>query len=53
MVIKYGPSKSCRGCDFAIGKVQGRRPHNDYCNERFIELSELPGNEELKEAIDK
>ena len=36
-----------------MGKIQGGRPHNDYCRKRFIELSEVPGNEELRDVINK
>ena len=53
LVVKYGPSKGCKGCEYATGKIQGRRPHNDYCRKRFIELSEIPGNEDLKDVINK
>ena len=53
LVIKYGPSKGCAGCKYALGQQSWIQGHTQYCRKRFLELSEVPGNEALKEKIDK
>ena len=45
--------QGCYGCKFARGEITYAKGHNGACWKRFLELSETPGNEELKSKINK
>ena len=51
LVEKYGPTKGCYGCKFAKGEITYIKGHNDACRKRFLEMSETPGDEDLKSKI--
>ena len=53
MVVKYGPTKGCRGCSWATGRSNHKQSHSDECRKRFIEKSNEPGNEDLKHKVDQ
>ena len=53
LVIKYGKTKGCAGCKYAAGEQSWFQGHSQHCRKRFLELSEEPGNEELKGKIDR
>ena len=50
---KYGQTKGCKGCLWATGNYGSRQAHNENCKKRFLELSDEPGNEDLKSKINK
>ena len=45
MIEKYCPSDKCLGCKYAMREYRSRQTHSDLCRKRFLELSEMPGNE--------
>ena len=53
IVTMYGPKKGCKGCEYALGQVGGRRNHTDHCRKRLIDLSNEFGNEKLKDMLDQ
>ena len=53
IVVKYGPTKGCLGCKRALGEISYYQGHTDHCRKRFLELSNEPGNEELKSRLDQ
>ena len=52
MVENYGGTDGCPGCR-AINNKTSKQTHNAECRKRFINLSEVPGNEELKAKLNK
>ena len=53
LIIKYGQTKGCYGCKFAVGEISYAKGHNENCRKRFMDMSEQPGFEELKSKMDK
>ena len=53
LVIKYGITEGCYGCNFALGEITYAKGHNDAGRQRFMELSETPGYEDLKIRFNK
>ena len=53
LVIKYGPTKGCLGCKRALKEITYYQGHTDNCRKRFLDLSNQPGNEELKARLDQ
>ena len=53
LVIRYGETKGCAGCRYAAGKQSWFQGHNQHCRKRFLDLSNEPGNGELKAKIDR
>ena len=53
MVEKYGPTEGCRGCGWVLGKHPCYMAHDDNCRKHFIEMSNEPDNEDLKERVVK
>ena len=53
LVAQYGKTKGCAGCKYAAGEQSWFQGHNQHCRKRFLELSEEPGNAELKAKIDR
>ena len=53
LVEKYGKTEGYYGCRFAMREISYIKGHNDVCRKRFLELSEKPGYEDLKERLDK
>ena len=44
MVTKYGATKQCGGCRYALGLRGSKCTHTDICRKIFLEMSEEPGN---------
>ena len=51
-IKKYGPTKGCLGCKHVL-KENYYKGHDDNCRKRFLELSNEPGNEDLKARLDQ
>ena len=53
MLQKYGPTENCSGCRFALGCRKSECTHTDACRNIFLEIAEIPGNEDLREQMNK